>query len=59
MATCEEEFDEDQRGAAGDRGIGHVEGPEVPRALVHIDEVDDVTKPHAVNQVPDRAAKDE
>jgi hypothetical protein len=59
MGTCEEELDEDQHGAAGDGGVGDVEGPEVEMSLVHIDEVDHVAKPYAVDQVTDGTTEDE
>ena len=52
--TCQQQHDPD-----ADGGVGDVEvGPHV-RAPVHVDEIGDVTQPHAVDEVADGASGDE
>ena len=41
MGPRTEHVEDEQHGAEGDAGVGDVEGPEVPRADVDVDEVDD------------------
>ena len=51
--------EQDQDGADGDRGVRDVERPEMRRAPVHVDEVDDVAGDRAIDQVAEGAAEDQ
>src|SRR6266498_193327 len=48
-------IEQDQDGPNRDRGVRHVERPEMRRAPVHVDEVDDVAGGGAFGNLSDRA----
>ena len=51
--------EQDQDGPDRDRRVRDVERPEVRVAPVHVDEVDDVARDGAIDQVAERAAEDQ
>ena len=58
-ASEADHIEQDEDRADRDGGVGNVERPEVRRAPVDVDEVDDVPDDGAIDQVAERAAEDE
>src|SRR5437764_1135455 len=54
-----EAFDDEERGADGDRRVGDIERRPVPRAGVKVEEVDHLAITQAIDQVAKSAAEDE
>src|SRR5687768_16643105 len=59
MRPYPEHIENHDSGADRNRGVRDVEGPEVVRAPVHVDEIDDRAGGDAIDQVPGGAADDQ
>src|SRR5678816_4445224 len=59
MAPRKEKVQEDQHCTDSNGGVGHIEGPEVPAAPVHVHEVNHEALPNPVCQVAYRTAENE